>query len=253
MGSDRALVIAHRGESHDAPENTLASLNLAWERDDDAAEIDVHLTKDGRIVVIHDDNTWRTAHRFGKVSNRTLERLRRLDVGRFKGKRWAKEKIPTLEEALATVPVGKKLFIEIKDDACILTELNVVLGNSALSPDQVVLIGQDLNVMELIKKILPAYQCCWVCAMKDEKKMNTGGNAKEELIARARRAGLDGLDIEASREIDGEFVALVKSAGMKLYVWTVDDPGEARQLFAAGVDGIATNCAHWLKTWLRDV
>jgi glycerophosphoryl diester phosphodiesterase len=253
MGSNRALVIAHRGESHDAPENTLAALNLAWERNADAAEIDVHLTKDGRIVVIHDDNTRRTAHRVGKVSNQTLERLRRLDVGRFKGKRWAKEKIPTLEEALATVPVGKKLFVEIKVDACILAELNVVLRNSSISPDQVVLIGQDLDVMELIKKILPAYQCCWVCSMKDEKKMNTGGNAKEELIARARRAGLDGLDIEASKEIDREFIARVKSAGMKLYVWTVDDPKEARRLFAVGVDGIATNCAHWLKTRLRDV
>jgi glycerophosphoryl diester phosphodiesterase len=253
MGSNRALVIAHRGESHDAPENTLAALNLAWERNDDAAEIDVHLTKDGRIVVIHDDNTWRTAHRVGKVSNQTLERLRRLDVGRFKGKRWAKEKIPTLEEALATVPVGKKLFVEIKGDACILTELNVVLRNSSLSPDQVVLIGQDINVMELIKKILPAYQCYWVCSMKDEKKMNSGGNAKEELIARARRAGLDGLDIEASKEVDGDFVARVKSAAMKLYVWTVDDPGEARRLFAGGVDGIATNRAHWLKTRLRDI
>ncbi|OGP83271.1 MAG: hypothetical protein A2Z08_02820, partial [Deltaproteobacteria bacterium RBG_16_54_11] len=165
MGSDRALIIAHRGESHDAPENTLAALSLAWEKNADAAEIDVHLTKDGRIVVIHDDNTWRTAHRSGKVSTRTLEQLRRLDVGRFKGKKWAKEKIPTLAEALATVPAGKKLFVEIKEDAGILAELNVVLKKSSLLPDQVVIIGQDLAVMELIKKILPAYQCCWVCTM----------------------------------------------------------------------------------------
>jgi glycerophosphoryl diester phosphodiesterase len=253
MGSDRALIIAHRGESHDAPENTLAALSLAWEKNADAAEIDVHLTKDGRIVVIHDDNTWRTAHRSGKVSTRTLEQLRRLDVGRFKGKKWAKEKIPTLAEALATVPAGKKLFVEIKEDAGILAELNVVLKKSSLLPDQVVIIGQDLAVMELIKKILPAYQCCWVCTMKDEKEMNTGGNPGEELIARARQAGLDGLDIEASTEVDGDFIARVRSAGMKLYVWTVDDPKEARRLSALGVDGIATNCAHWLKTRLRDV
>jgi len=253
MGSDRALIIAHRGESHDAPENTLVAVNLAWERNADAAEIDVRLTKDGRIVVIHDDNTWRTAHRLGKVSNLTLEQLRRLDVGRYKGTRWAKEKIPTLAEALDTVPAGKKLFVEIKVDACILTELTDVLGNSSLSPNQVVLIGMDIAVMELIKKILPAYQCCWVCAIKDEKEMDTKGSPGEGLIARARQAGLDGLDIEASKEVDGDFVARVKSAGMKLYVWTVDDPKEARQLFALGVDGIATNRAHWLKTRLRKV
>jgi glycerophosphoryl diester phosphodiesterase len=106
MKSNNPLIIAHRGESHDAPENTLASVCLAWERDDDAAEIDVHLTKDGRIVVIHDEHTWRTAHRFGKVANRTLEQLKRLDVGRYKGKRWAKERIPTLAEVLEIVPEG---------------------------------------------------------------------------------------------------------------------------------------------------
>ena len=253
MDSTMTLIIAHRGESHDAPENTLASLNLAWERDDDAAEIDVHLTKDGRIVVIHDDNTWRTAHRFGRVSNQTLERLRQLDVGRFKGKRWARERIPTLAEVLDTVPVGKKLFVEIKVDAGIRAELNVVLKNSSCSPDQVVLIGKDLHVMELIKKILPAYQCCWVCVIKDEKKMDTQGEPEEDLIALARQAGLDGLDIEAGKEVDRGFIARVKSAGMKLYVWTVDDPKEARRLLALGVDGIATNRGHWLKTRLRKV
>jgi glycerophosphoryl diester phosphodiesterase len=253
MGSNRALIIAHRGESHDAPENTLAAVYLAWERDADAAEIDVHLTKDGRIVVIHDDNTLRTAHRYGEVSKLTLEQLKQLDVGRFKAKRWAKEKIPTLEEVLDTVPAGKKLFVEIKVDAGILAELTLVLKRSSRSPDQVVLIGMDLATMGAIKKALGGYQVCWVCSMKDEKKRDDKGDPGEGLIVRARRAGLDGLDIEASKEVDGEFIARVKCAGMKLYCWTVDEPEEARRLFAGGVDGIATNRAQWLKTRLRDL
>jgi glycerophosphoryl diester phosphodiesterase len=252
MGSSNALIIAHRGESHDAPENTLAAVCLAWERGDDAVEIDVHLTKDGSIVVIHDDNTLRTAHRYGEVAKLTLAQLRQLDVGRFKGKRWAKEQIPTLEEVLDTVPAGKKLFIEIKVDAGILAELNLVLKRSSRSPDQVVLIGMDLATMGTIKETLASYQVCWVCSMKDEKKMDTKGNPGEGLIAHARRAGLDGLDIEASRKVDEEFIARVKCAGMKLYVWTVDDPEEARRLFAEGVDGIATNRAQWLKSRLME-
>jgi glycerophosphoryl diester phosphodiesterase len=252
MESNRALIIAHRGESHDAPENTLAAVRLAWERGDDAAEIDVHLTKDGRIVVIHDDNTLRTAHRYGEVSKLTLEQLRQLDVGRFKGKRWAKEKIPMLEEVLDTVPAGKKLFIEIKVDAGILAELNRVLKRSSRSPDQVVLVGMDLHTMEILKKALPRYHVYWVCSMKDEKKLATKGNPGEGLIARAHQTGLDGLDIEASKKVDEDFIARVKRAGMKLYVWTVDDPEEARRLFAGGVDGIATNRAQWLKTKLGD-
>jgi glycerophosphoryl diester phosphodiesterase len=252
MRSDSPLVIAHRGESLDAPENTLAAVCLAWERNDDAAEIDVHLTKDGSIVVIHDDNTLRTAHRYGEVAKLTLEQLRQFDVGRYKGKRWAQERVPTLEEVLATVPAGKKLFVEIKVDVAILAELTRVLKRSSPSPDQVVLIGMDLHTMEILKKALPRYQVYWVCSIKDERKLAKRGNVGEGLIAHVSQTGLDGLDIEASKKIDNKFIARVKAAGMKLYVWTVDDPDEARRLFASGADGIATNRAHWLKTRLED-
>ncbi len=251
MDSSKPLVIAHRGESYDAPENTLAAVNLAWERNADAVEVDVHLSKDGKIVVIHDNNTLRTAHRYGKVSDQTLEQLRRLDVGKYKGIQWTKEKIPTLEGVLETVPRGKKLFIEIKDDSSILAELKRVLKNSSLSPEQVILIGLDCNTMEAIKKALPGYQVCWVCDIKDEKKMNSGEHTGEGLISQARRAGLDGLDVQAGKEVDQNFITKVKSACMKLYIWTVNDPEEARRLFEWGADGITTDCAQWLRTRLR--
>ncbi len=81
----------------------------------------------------------------------------------------------------------------------------------------------------------------------------TKGNPGEGLITRARGAGLDGLDIEASKQVDEGFVTRVKCGGMKLYCWTVDDPEEARRLFACGVDGIATNRAQWLKARLGNI
>ena len=81
-------IIAHRGASHEAPENTLAAVRLAWEQDADAVEVDVQLSKDGRPVVIHDEDAKRTAGVAGKVSDQTLDRLRRLDVGRWKGEDW---------------------------------------------------------------------------------------------------------------------------------------------------------------------
>jgi len=252
MISTGPLVIAHRGESYDAPENTLAAVNLAWERDADAVEVDVHLTKDGKIVVIHDDNTLRTAHIYGKVSNQTLKELKQLDVGAYKGKQWAKEQIPTLGEVLDSVPAGKQLFVEIKGDAGILTELKRVLGNSSTSVEQVIIVGMDLVVMQTIKKALLHYQVCWVCTMKDEKGMHAGVHPGEGLIARARQAGLDGLDIEVSKKIDADFIARVTSHGMKLYVWTVNDPVEARRLYEGGIDGITTDRAQWLKTTLED-
>jgi len=97
-------IIAHRGASHDAPENTLAAVNLAWQQNADAVEIDVHLSRDGQIVVIHDENTRKTAGLNKNVSEQTLAELRRLDVGRWKGRQWAGEKIPVLAEVLGALP-----------------------------------------------------------------------------------------------------------------------------------------------------
>src|SRR5215218_7394628 len=77
-------IVGHRGASFDAPENTLASVKLAWEQKADAAEFDVFLSKDGKIVVIHDANTKRVAGVDKPVVQQTLEELRTLDVGKWK-------------------------------------------------------------------------------------------------------------------------------------------------------------------------
>ena len=79
------LFIAHRGESYDAPENTLAAINLAWERDADAVEVDVHLSRDGKIVVIHDNNTWKFNEKNKRVRDQTFEELQQIDIGKLKG------------------------------------------------------------------------------------------------------------------------------------------------------------------------
>ena len=86
----RVELQAHRGESHDAPENTMASFNLAWSRGDDACELDIHLTKDGKLIVCHDDDTERTSGKRSKLilKDHTLEELRAVDVGAFKDPRW---------------------------------------------------------------------------------------------------------------------------------------------------------------------
>jgi glycerophosphoryl diester phosphodiesterase len=81
-------IIAHRGESADAPENTLAAFRLAWERRVTAIELDVHLTKDDRLVVCHDADTKRTTGETLTIAKSTLADLRTLDAGRWKGERW---------------------------------------------------------------------------------------------------------------------------------------------------------------------
>ena len=90
-------IIGHRGASYLAPENTVASANLAWEKQADAVEVDIYLTQDSKIVVIHDSTTKRTAGQDMEVAKSTARQLRELDVGSFKNVDYAGEKIPLLE------------------------------------------------------------------------------------------------------------------------------------------------------------
>src|SRR3954468_1570566 len=148
-------IIGHRGASFDAPENTLAAVQLAWQQGADAVEVDVHLSSDGKIVVIHDPNTRKLAGVNRKVARQTLAELRALDVGRRKGRAWVGEKIPTLEEVLATVPRGKRLFIEIKCGPEIVPELAPVLHRSGCPPEQLVFIGFSFPTMRWLKREFP--------------------------------------------------------------------------------------------------
>ncbi|MFM7750164.1 MAG: glycerophosphodiester phosphodiesterase family protein [Opitutaceae bacterium] len=107
-------IVAHRGASHDAPENTVASARLGWSQGADAVETDIHLTKDGRVIVCHDKTTQRTTGHDGVITAMTLAELRALDAGRWKGPQFAGEKLPLLEEQLALIPAGKTMLVEIK-------------------------------------------------------------------------------------------------------------------------------------------
>ena len=113
-------IIGHRGASYDAPENTLASVKLAFEQGADASEIDIYLTKDNRIIALHDKTTKKTTGKDWKPGDRTLAELASLDAGSWKDKKYAGERIPTLEALLDTIPEGRKLVIEIKSDPEIL-------------------------------------------------------------------------------------------------------------------------------------
>ena len=244
-------IIAHRGASHDAPENTLAAINLAWQQHADAVEIDVHLSKDGKLVAIHDATTKRTCGVSGKVSERTLAELKTWDVGKWKGSQWAGEKIPTLEEVLANVPKDKGLVIEIKGGPELLPELKRVLKRSALKPGQIFLASFSLPTMTLVKRTIPDHEAYWITGFRRRTPSRRWSPAPTRLIQRAKKASLDGLDLYANGPINSEFVHQVREAGLKLYVWTVDSVAPALKLIAAGVDGLTTNRPGWLREKLR--
>jgi glycerophosphoryl diester phosphodiesterase len=238
-------IIAHRGASYDAPENTLASFNLAWEQKADANELDVHLSRDRQVVVIHDSNTQRTTGVALPVATSTLAELHTLDAGAWRGPRWAGQRVPTLSEVVATVPDGKRLFVEIKCGSEVLPELQHVLRLSGKSPSQFAIIGFDFATLRQAKKNLPDLEMYWLVA--PSLVLNGTTPAVEALVEVAKAAGFDGLDLEYHFPIDRGVVAKVKAAGLKIYAWTVDDTAVAKELVSAGVDGITTDRPEWLR------
>lgn len=246
------LIIAHRGESFDAPENTLAAVNLAWERDADAVEIDVQLSKDKKIVVIHDENTKRTGGRNKLVKNQTLKELKELDVGIYRDKKWKDEKIPTLSEILETVPNDKKLIIELKSDPQIINELKEEIHNSNLAIEQVEIISFDIFTVARAKKVMPEHNVLWLAELDYSFLGRILPSSVDKLISNAVKNNLDGLDVWAGSMIDKNFVEKVRSKKLMLYVWTVNDPKKAMLLQSIGIDAITTDRARWMKNKIRN-
>ncbi|MCU0914454.1 MAG: glycerophosphodiester phosphodiesterase [Planctomycetes bacterium] len=237
--AEQVKVIAHRGASHLAPENTLAAVELAWRLGADAVEVDVRLTQDRRIVAIHDPTTDRTAGVCLEVAATHSSHLRRLDVGRYKHARFAGTCIPYLEEVLQTVPPDRQLFVELKCGPEILPPLHETLAHSGRQA-QVVLLGFDLATMKAAKQRMPETPACWLC----DKRVFVSYGCR--LVEQARTGGMDGLDVHWSG-LTRHFSRAVKEAGLALYLWTVDDPAEAVRFQAMGVDGITTNRPGWIR------
>jgi glycerophosphoryl diester phosphodiesterase len=242
-------IIAHRGASHQFPENTLSAFNAGYAQGADACELDIHLTRDHKIVVMHDSDTLRTGgvkHRLAQEKWSVLKRVNVSEWGKWKGRGYT-DTVPLLKDVLRWIPEGKRLFIEIKPGPELLPELKTVLSASRRKPEQLALIGFDFETMRAAKKDFPEIPVYWLAA---PNRKNPGTPTAQELVDKVRGAGLDGLDLAQQFPIDPTFVETVHRAGLKLFTWTVDDPNVARAQAKAGVDGITTNRPQWLREQL---
>lgn len=229
--------IAHRGASFDAPENTVAAAKLAWEQGADAVEIDVYLAADNRIMVIHDKDTKRTTGGKNMVIKNTPSLvLRDLDVGSWKGPKFKGEKIPFLEEIIATVPAGKTLVVEVKCGPEIVPHMERVL-NKHPKKAQIMFISFGWETITELKNAFPENKAYWLSGSKHEVKKRM-----DQIIP----AGLDGINLNFSI-IDEELVTEAKSKGFPVLAWTVNDPDEAKRLTGLGVTHITTDKPQWLK------
>lgn len=243
-------IIGHRGASHLSPENTMASVILGWEKGADV-EVDIYLTTDNRIVVIHDGTTRRTGNKDLKVIESTSDQLRTIDVGKFKSPQFAGERIPFLDEVIVTIPRGRKLFIEIKSSQEILPHLEKVINDSGKRA-QVVIIAFDFDTIVAAKKQMPDIGAYWLKGTEKDKETGEFIYHDVGLVDKARNNGLDGLDLHYGG-VTLELVDAAKAAGQKFYVWTIDDMNAAQRMIGFGVDGITTNRPGWMKEQLKTV
>lgn len=243
-------IIAHRGASHDAPENTLASIGLAWEQGTDGVEIDVMLSRDGQIVLFHDEDLQRLAGVASKISDLTYTELRRLDVGKWKHSKWSGEGIPLLTAALASIPKGKRMFVELKTGTAIVPKLKKVVGEVNKHPSQIVFISFNYELCRQVKTELPEHEAAFISRYRVEKPGDNPTPSINSLINRVLAAGLDALDLDGNSPIGATEAANIKAAGLNYYVWAINDPQRARQLIRDGVQAITTDRPGWLREQL---
>lgn len=238
FGRQRALqfpavpfIVAHRGNSSEAPENTLAAVRSAILAGADGVEIDVYSTLDGDIILSHDPTVNRCTNGKGNVQYSTTEYLRSLDAGypdKF-GNKFAGEKMPFLREVLEEIKDKVILVIEIKQYG--IEDKIIELLNETGTRNQVVIISFNANSLARVHDLAPDIPTSLLASSP---------NDPEGLIALAKTAKTRSLDLAyglCTREVTSYLI----SRGYSVWAWTVDDTRTMQNLVNDGVSVITTN------------
>ncbi|MFT3786201.1 MAG: glycerophosphodiester phosphodiesterase [Tepidisphaeraceae bacterium] len=245
------LIAAHRGASADAPENTLASYRLALRQNADFLEGDFHLTKDGVLVCMHDDNAKRTCGVERRIVDMTATEFAALDAGSWKAPQFVGEHPPTLAQVLDLIPKGKGYLLEIKCGPEGVPEMKRVIESSHVSIDQIRLICFKATVIAESKHVMPELKAYWLTSFKKDDT-GTWRPTKAEVLKTLKDCHADGLDAQANLEVlTPDFIADLRAAGLEFHAWTVDDPAVAKKLVELGVDSITTNRPGALREELK--
>lgn len=245
------LIVAHRGASKAAPENTIPAFELAWEQGADAIEGDFYLTQDRQIVCIHDRSTKRYCRQNLVVAESTLAELQKLDVGSWHSEKFAGTRIPTIDAVLKTVPAGKKIFVEVKCGPEIVPILKKSLRQSSLSDKQIVIISFNKEVIRAIKKTAPQWTANWLVGMKGTDKKGRFEPTVETVLKTLKEISADGFS-SSKDHIDAQYIQQIHQAGFPYHVWTVDRPADAKKFYRWGAQSITTNLPGKIRTALGE-
>lgn len=243
-------LIGHRGSSHEAPENTLNAIQLAWQEMADGVEVDVRASRDQRCMLMHDETLARTTGLAGRLEDQTWDILRVADAGTWKGPRWRHCTIPLLRDVLRVVPNGRLLYLELKGDRDMLPALISDFAVGRPDPARIRFLSFDARLLREIRQKLPAYAPYWNVEAKGHAGAPRNWSA-EALCELAIRDGFRGLSVGYCSAITASFISTVKEHNLGLVVWTVDDEVDAQRLMDEGLPELMTNRPGYLRQKLR--
>jgi len=226
-------VIAHRGASGCYPENTISAFRAGVEAGADAIELDVHLSKDGEVVVMHDDHLGRTASGKGKLADLTLAEIRAVDVGSWKSPEFAGKRIPTLREVFAEISLP--VMVEIKPEGEQVVRRTVEAIRDTGAETRTIIASFSETNLRWASEMLP--EC---------ERLALGKPKLQRVLDLAHIAG------PHFDDADGKLVNDLHRNDRALWVWTVDEPKDIERMLRLGVDGIISNWPDRVVTALAE-
>ena len=245
-----ATLISHRGESHDAPENTLPAYQMAVERGF-GFECDVYLSKDGRVFTFHDSTLKRTTagantKACGEVPWAEIEKLDVGSWGKWKGSKFAGTRPALLEEVLELTRDGRWLYIDVKSrTADIVPYVKAIFEKQKkANPGNTLFLCGSVECGKAFKKLMPAYKVLSCLNCNKSWKKDAKPEPVENIIAVTKEMGADGVDLRFIRNVTtAKYMKAIKDAGLELHVWTIDELDDAVEAFKRGAQTVTTNCA----------
>jgi glycerophosphoryl diester phosphodiesterase len=235
---DRVQIMAHRGASDVAPENTLAAIQAAVAAGADWVEIDVQETRDGEVVVIHDSDLMKLSRNPLKIWEASLEDLAVIDIGSWFDPRFAEQRVPRLRELLAYCKGKIKVVIELKyygHDVQLEQRVAEIVDALAMA-DEVMIMSLKTKAVQKMKKLRPNYRCGLLLSVS---------------VGDIQRIDADFIAING-RFATPELVRRVHRAGKQVYVWTINAPATQSAMMNRGVDGLLTDKPALARQVLRE-
>lgn len=221
-------ITAHRGSSLSAPENTMAAFELAVENMADYIELDVQMTKDGELVIMHDSNAFRTTGVNREISDMTLEEVKQLDAGAYYSADYAGEQVPTLEEVLDYTKGKIRVNIEIKSGnygTLVSDKVAELISEKNMMTDCVVT-SFEIELLDRVKELKPQIQVGYIL-----------------VVAYGDFYNMDNVDFFSINAafLTKRMVDAIHNSGKQIHAWTVNNQSSIKNLTNKGVDNIITD------------